>query len=162
MLKLKEFDKADFNRLISWVESEELLIQFAGPIFTFPLTTNQLAIYITDKNRIPFKVIDSETDEVIGHAEIYFSENKTAKLCRILIGDKTKRGHGLGEEIVNQLVEFSFNKLCALKIELNVYDWNTSAIKCYKKVGFEANSSKTRKVIFNNSECTSINMTLKR
>lgn len=76
MIKLEPFTRTDFNRLISWIDSEEFLIQFAGPIFTFPLTTEQLELYITDKNRFPFKVIKPETGVVIGHSEIYNSENK--------------------------------------------------------------------------------------
>jgi len=160
MIKFKQFNATDFGRLISWVDSEKLLIQFAGPIFTFPLTVEQLELYISDENRFPFKVIKSETCEVIGHAEIYHSKNKVAKLCRILIGDKNLRGQGIGEEIVKELVEFAFNELSALSIELNVYDWNTSAIKCYEKVGFVVDQSKTKANQFDNNEWTSINMTL--
>ncbi len=162
MIELKPFDKTDFNQLISWVTSKELLIQFAGPIFTFPLTLEQLEIYVADKNRFPFKVINSKSGVVIGHAEVYYSGNKIAKLCRILIGDKSLRGQGIGEEIVNQLVEYSFNKLGALKVELNVYDWNTSAIKCYKKVGFVINSERNKTTHVENNKWTAINMTLEK
>ena len=160
MIRLELFDEQDFDRLISWIDSEELLIQFAGPIFNFPLTRNQLELYISDQNRFPFKVIDSETDMVIGHSEVYDTENKGAKLCRILVGDKNLRGQGLGEKIVTRLVEFAFNKLCAKQIELNVYDWNISAIKCYEKVGFVIEPFKDQVTQFNNKKWTSINMTL--
>lgn len=160
MIELKQFDSTDFSRLINWVDSEKLLIQFAGPIFTFPLTTNQLVIYITDKSRFPFKVIETKTDEVIGHAEIYLSKNKSAKLCRILIGNKDNRGKRIGQAIVNELVKFSLNTLGATKIELNVFDWNTSAIKCYEKAGFIINKTKNKKAKLNNNEWTVINMIL--
>ncbi len=162
MIKLKQFNRTDFDQLISWIDSEELLIQFAGPIFTFPLTTNQLEIYISDKNRFPFKVIKSETGVVIGHAEIYKSEDRIAKLCRILIGDENRRGQGLGEKIVTQLVEFSFNKLGAEEVELNVYDWNISAINCYQKVGFEIIPLNNKTINFKNNIWTSINMSLNK
>ena len=49
MIKLVQFENTDFDRLISWVYSEEFMIQFAGPIFTFPLTTEQLELYVSDK-----------------------------------------------------------------------------------------------------------------
>jgi len=54
MIKLEQFDETDFDRLISWVDSEEFMLQFAGPIFTFPLTIDQLESYISDKNRFAF------------------------------------------------------------------------------------------------------------
>lgn len=162
MIKLEPFDKADFDRLISWIDSEELMVQFAGPIFKFPLTIDQLELYITNKNRFVFKVIKLDTTEVIGHSEIYYSKNKIAKLCRILLGKKKSRGQGFGKEIVKKLVEISFNKLGALSVELNVYNWNTSAIKCYEKVGFVIDPQKNKRTQFNNYTWTAVHMTLNK
>lgn len=162
MIKLEQFDETDFDRLISWIDSEEFMLQFAGPIFTFPLTTDQLDLYISDKNRFALKVISLETGKVIGHSEVYNSGNKIVKLCRILLGDKNLRGRGIGEEIVKGLVEFSFNKLDALTIELNVYEWNTSAIRCYEKVGFIVNPLISNTTKFKNHEWTSLNMVLNK
>ena len=76
------------------------------------------------------------------------------------MGDKNRRGQGFGEEIVKRLVEFSFEEVDALTIELNVYEWNTSAIKCYEKVGFVVNPAISNITKFKNHEWTSINMTL--
>lgn len=119
-----------------------------------------MELYISDKKRYPFKVISIDTGEKIGHAEVYTSGNRVAKLCRILIGDKKRRGEGIGEVIVKRLVEFSFKKLDALRIELNVCEWNTSAIKCYEKVGFIISPVISNITKFKNHEWTSINMTL--
>jgi len=38
MITLEPFDREDFERLINWVDNEEILVQFGGPIFSFPLT----------------------------------------------------------------------------------------------------------------------------
>lgn len=136
MIRLEPFTQGDFKRLISWIDSEELLIQFAGPIFTYPLTEEQLQSYLEDENRFAFKVIDTNTDHTIGHAEIYHSENNTAKICRVLIGDQSLRGKGFGEKLIRELVSFSIKNLQGAVVELNVFDWNTAAIRCYEKVGF--------------------------
>lgn len=139
MIRLAPFGKADFSRLISWVDSEALLVQFSGPVFTFPLTPEQLEQYISDGNRYAYTVTDVQTNEAIGHAEIYIDANKVAKLCRILIGKPDFRGKGLGQEIVEGLVDLSFGALSAEEVMLNVYDWNIAAIKCYEKAGFVFN-----------------------
>lgn len=162
MVELKQFDNTDFDRLIQWIDSEESLIQFAGPIFKYPLTRKQLEVYIADKNRFAFKVIEINSGEIIGHSEIYDLGNNTSKLCRILLGNKNFRGKGFGQEIVKKLVEFTFKKLGSSQIELNVYDWNISAIKCYEKVGFLANPIKKEVDQLSNNKWTSINMTLKK
>ena len=87
MITIEKFNEKDFERLINWSYNEEILIQFAGPIFTFPLTTEQLKEYIKNQQRLSFKVISN--GNVIGHAEISPSEEKnTVKICRVLIGEK--------------------------------------------------------------------------
>ena len=46
MIELKPFTENDFPIFKSWIHSEEELFQFAGPIFTYPLTDEQLTKYI--------------------------------------------------------------------------------------------------------------------
>lgn len=86
MINLEKFKEADFNRLINWVDSEESMIQFSGPIFDYPITHSQLDIYVNTKNRLVYKVIDADSEEVIGHAELNNIDykNNSAKICRIL------------------------------------------------------------------------------
>lgn len=162
-IKLEPFAEKDFERLINWSYSEEVLIQFAGPIFTFPLTNEQLNNYISNEKITPFKVIDSFDNTVIGHAEISSSEEmNTVKICRVLIGDKTKRGKGYGKKIIKLLLDKAFKELNKQKAELNVFDWNIGAIKCYEKVGFKTNQDKTSTSIVNGENWKAINMTINR
>ena len=58
MIKLEPFTKIDFNRIISWIESEEDLIQFAGPAFIFPLTEDQLYKYLENQNTNAYKIVE--------------------------------------------------------------------------------------------------------
>jgi RimJ/RimL family protein N-acetyltransferase len=135
MVSLQKFDTNFYADLISWVDNEEQLMQFAGPEFTFPLTNEQLAKSLADKNRYPFRVVNNLTNTSIGHCEIYLTD-QSAYFGRILIADKAQRGKGLGQQIVNLLLDFVFLKLNRATVQLNVFDWNVEAIMCYKKVGF--------------------------
>jgi RimJ/RimL family protein N-acetyltransferase len=135
MLRLDKFDRSCYDLLISWVDNAEALMQFAGPAFSFPLTTDQLDNSLSDPKRFAFQVVDQTNDSGIGHAEIYLA-NDSAYLGRILIGDPANRGKGLGQEIVSKLVHFAFTDLKQTKVQLNVFEWNTVAIRCYEKVGF--------------------------
>ncbi|KAA0546683.1 hypothetical protein FZW96_15755 [Bacillus sp. BGMRC 2118] len=65
MLKLLPFENVDYDRLISWIDSPALLLQWAGPIFTFPLNHEQLYHYSSEapSNRRIFKVVNTH-DEV--------------------------------------------------------------------------------------------------
>lgn len=54
MIELKPFTEEDFEVIKSWVGNAEELFQFAGPIFSFPLTDIQLRKYLQmeDKNHL--------------------------------------------------------------------------------------------------------------
>lgn len=141
--------------------SEELLVQVAGPIFTYPLTEMQLFTYLEDNNRYPFKVVDADSGETIGHAEIYRHGENAGKFCRILVGDENHRGKGIGQEIISQLLTYSIDRLKMQEIELNVYDWNTSAIRCYEKVGFKLVPGKYTTIDVQDKTWKSLNMVWK-
>jgi RimJ/RimL family protein N-acetyltransferase len=139
MIRLEKFNKQDYDRLISWAISEEFMIQFSGPLFNYPLTHEELDFYSSAKNRLIFRVVDCESGNVIGHAEINNIDhiNKNARLCRILVGDPECRNKGFGKLIIKELVRIGFSELRLHRLDLGVFDFNSQAIKCYKDCGFE-------------------------
>lgn len=156
MIKLERFAENDFDSLISWISSKEDLIQFAGQRFDFPLSIEQLKQYNSDPTVKAYKVIIENIH--IGHAEINVSDSKVPKFCRILIGNKNYRGKGLGQKIVESLLELCKEEHSSNTVELNVFDWNESAIKCYEKVGFKFNREKSKEVTVNGKIWISVNM----
>jgi RimJ/RimL family protein N-acetyltransferase len=139
MIRLEQFDKSDFDRLINWIDSEESMIQFSGPIFNYPITHEQLDKYVKANNRLVYKAINTETNEIVGHAELnkIDDKNKYARICRILIGDKQNRNKGFGKAIIMELIKIGFHDLQLHRLDLGVFDFNHQAIKCYKDCGFE-------------------------
>jgi len=138
MIKLEKFSEPDFDRFISWIDNERFMYQFAGPAFVFPITHQQLNKYISENNRQIYKVIDTETNKVIGHGEINRIDpaNKSARLCRILIAHKSDRNKGYGSLIIKNLLKIGFSDFGLHRIDLGVFDFNVSAIKCYENCGF--------------------------
>lgn len=65
--------------------------------------------------------------------------NWVRKSCElgIVIGEKNCWNKGYGTDAIKSMVNFAFNKLNLLKIQLNVYEYNFRAIKSYKKSGFK-------------------------
>ena len=160
MISLQTFTTTDIKQLLAWETDEEALMQFAGPSFSFPLTAAQLEQTLADSNRLTYKVIHTNNNTCIGHAEIYFPDVTTALLCRILIGEVNYRGKGLGLEIVNALLAISFSRPGIEEAMLNVFDFNTAAIKCYTKAGFSINEGKTKTRQLKNKTWTALNMGL--
>jgi RimJ/RimL family protein N-acetyltransferase len=160
MIKLEPFKPSDFDLLVSWIDSKELLLQIAGNYFSYPLTPPQLQNYLNDKRSFAFSIVETSANKVIGHSEIILLDNKVCKLDKILIGDKANRGKGVGQKVVNELLAISFENFSAEKAELYVYDWNTGAIKAYERVGFVINHDKQILTEVDGKVWKALNMTI--
>jgi RimJ/RimL family protein N-acetyltransferase len=162
MIQLTLFTEKDFERLIAWIDSKELLVTIAGNYFSYPLTEAQLTTYLNDETSYAFNIADADENKVIGHAEICKSGNAAFKIDKLLIGDRSSRGKGLCQPIMRALVNHAFTQLRASTVELNVFDWNISAIKCYKRTGFIINPDKTSLFDVGDKKWTALNMMIER
>ncbi|WP_324655801.1 GNAT family N-acetyltransferase [Bacillus cereus] len=138
VIKLESFKKSDFKQLINWINSEEFLIQWSGNAFTFPLDEQQLEKYIESANTLAFKMVDEETSDVIGHISLGQIDNinKSARIGKVLVGNTKMRGRSIGKHMMKAVLHIAFDELKLHRVTLGVYDFNTSAISCYEKIGF--------------------------
>lgn len=152
MIKLEPLKKEDFDKILQWNEgkSADFLLQWAGPLYKYPLTKEQIEQYFNNyvcKEKATifvYKIVDMETGQMIGTVELNEnnSVNKTGRVGRFLIGEESARGKGVGRAALNEVVRIGFEELKLNKITLGVFDFNTRAIRCYKSVGFEIESLK--------------------
>jgi len=162
VIRLEPFSEKDFDLLISWVDSKELLLTIAGNVLSYPLTREQLQQYLDDPKSISFTIVDTELNKPIGHAELIPGNDGTVKIDKLLIGDPSGRGKGTGQQVINALLDHSFDKLNVHIVELNVFDWNIAGIKCYEKCGFVANHGKQQQFQVGEETWTAFNMTVNR
>lgn len=160
MITLHPFTIEDASQLISKIKDERMLLQFAGPVYRFPLTEEQLETDLFNENRILFKIAD-QSGQTIGHAQIFLKE-KTFLLGRILIWDEDNRGKGYGKKVMQELLKYGFSHFDKETAELNVYDWNTGAIECYRKVGFAFDSDVKNEAKIDQETWVSLNMKIHR
>jgi RimJ/RimL family protein N-acetyltransferase len=142
MITLRPFSKQDMPSISSWIHSKEELVQYAGPVFEYPLSWEQLEKHLADSCRQVYAAIRPNTTETIGTGEVYWDAEDTPRLCRILVSPG-ERGKGLGKQIVLSLLELAFANVTVKEVSLNVYDFNTSAIKCYEQCGFKISSDQS-------------------
>ncbi|OGO11000.1 MAG: hypothetical protein A2Z66_06315 [Chloroflexi bacterium RBG_13_66_10] len=62
-------------------------------------------------------------------------KNRSAVLG-IVLGEKKLWGNGFGTDAVRLILGFAFRELNLHRVELDVYDYNVRAIRCYEKAGF--------------------------
>ncbi len=85
-----------------------------------------------------FSIVDLATDTVIGRCML-FNLNLVDRnaMLGIVIGVKSYRSQGYGQEAVRLLVDYGFNLLNLNSIMLGTFEFNTRAIRCYEQAGFK-------------------------
>ena len=144
MIGLRYFEPADFKQLMDWIETPELMLQWGGPSFVFPLNKFQLEEYLKEANKknsssFIYSVIDAETEELIGHISLARIDrnNRSARIGRVLVGNPEAKGKGVCSEMMRQVLDFAFDELNLHRVTLGVFDFNKPAIACYEKAGFQ-------------------------
>lgn len=142
-IQLEPFESDDIPRLISWIPSEEFMIQWSGHYFLYPITREQVEAYLksvekSPPNRAIFRAREMDHGQIIGHIELNNIDwrNNGAAMSKVLIGSKEMRGCGAGHQMVSRLLEYAFGELHLHRVELRVFDDNPSAIRCYEQNGF--------------------------
>jgi RimJ/RimL family protein N-acetyltransferase len=136
-LDLVPFTRDHFDDLIRWSPTPEFLLQWAGPSFQHPLDREQLESLLATSP--PARLYTPTLDgRPIGHAELgrVHPEAGHASVMRVLIGDPTDRGHGIGREIVRRLAAIAFDEMGLAKLYLHVLRGNEPAVRCYRGLGF--------------------------
>ncbi|WP_188734413.1 GNAT family N-acetyltransferase [Oceanobacillus neutriphilus] len=143
MIRLEHFNRQDFDLLISWIDSPEFLMQWAGPHFSYPLDVTQLNQYIKGANEenskvLIYKVVLDKTNETIGHISLNNIDlkNRSARIGKVLLGNQNIRGKGIGQKMVTEVLKVAFDHLSLHRVGLGVFTFNESAIKSYEKAGF--------------------------
>ena len=141
-VRLEPFTAADFDQLISWINTPQLMQEWAGGLFRFPLNYNNLHWYIEETNEpkkstaFVFKVLLDSTGESIGHASIgnISFTNESGRITRIFVATE-HQGKGYCKHIIRELLKYGFEVLDLHRLELGVYTHKTAAINCYKSAG---------------------------
>ncbi|TCP23729.1 RimJ/RimL family protein N-acetyltransferase [Scopulibacillus darangshiensis] len=144
MIELKYFVQSDFKQLINWIDSPEFILQWGGPGFDYPLNEGQLNKYMENANHnnadaFVYKVVLKETGDVVGHISLckIDRKNKSARIGKVLVGDKNVRGQGIGQLMIEEVLRIAFETLNLHRVSLGVFDFNEPAIACYEKAGFK-------------------------
>lgn len=167
MIGLEPFERSDFQQLINWIDSEELLIKWSGSLFSFPLTIKNMEWYIKNTN-VPnksdafiYKAIDSDKGEVVGHISLggVSWKNRSCRITRVLVGTASQQ-KGFCQQITKAALKIGFEELGMHRIGLGVYENNKAALNCYLKSGFNIEGVSRDILWFNNEFLSMVEMAI--
>lgn len=93
-------------------------------------------LLLSDPARHTFAILyDSVHIGNVGFKDININEHRAE--CFIEIGERNLRGRGIGQQAMALLLIFGIKELGLKTVELEVLEFNVSAIKIYQKLGFQ-------------------------
>ncbi len=140
-LYLSKIKKEDFEKIYDWFKDADFL-KFYDYVPPVPLEKDEIDKifngYEKSEEAEVFAIRLLNGNDIIGIAgyDDIVHENKVATLF-IGIGNKNIRGKGYGKEALKILLDYGFSDRDFHRIQLNVLEFNHSAIALYEKAGFK-------------------------
>ncbi len=139
-IRLGPLKKEYIPHYVKWF-NDPSMVQYLGMIRPMTLE-NEEQWYenaIKNQNAVHFSIllIDEDKKHLIGNCSVRIDWRNKLGHLGITIGEKEYWGKGYGTGAIQLLLNYCFQTLNMHKVELQVYDFNTRAIKSYKKLEFK-------------------------
>lgn len=139
MVRLRPFKRQDIRVMLPWVADERVFAMWCSGAFAYPLTKEQMEAHMARLEACAEEWMMTALDEqgrMIGCFSVKKAdyERNCAHLGMIVVDD-TRRGQGLGCQMVEKAVEYGFAVLGVDRVTLGVFTCNPRAHACYCKAG---------------------------
>jgi RimJ/RimL family protein N-acetyltransferase len=135
---LSPLNPEDVEKFVFWLNDMEVAQYLTVVYHIISLDVERETLEKFCRQGDHFAIVDSETDVLIGGCGLLNLDhiNRISEVG-IFIGEKSYWNKGYGEEALRLLLDYGFNILNLKNIMVNVYAFNTRAIRCYRKIGFK-------------------------
>jgi predicted GNAT family N-acyltransferase len=132
-LKFKNAVESDLEMICKLPENKEVLF-YMYPKGRFPLNKTQMIELFHKRFEHTVFYIN---DEIVGYANIYFTQNEVEPHIGNVILHKDYRGKGYGKFMVQTMIGKAFKLSLNHKIKIGVFETNPNVYKLYKNFGFK-------------------------
>ncbi len=166
MISLTPFSSAHIDILLAWFSTEADLVQWAGPTFEFPLDRRQLAAMLAESEgdcpaRLAWMAV-AEDGRIVGHVQLLCDRrNGVGRVVRVAVAP-AERGRGYGFHMLRRVIDAAFADPDMERVELNVYSFNTPALRTYEKLGFVREGTRRSSVRVGSERWDTVMMALLR
>ncbi|ODV56165.1 GNAT family N-acetyltransferase [Lysinibacillus fusiformis] len=138
-ITLQQMAPADLESFVA-IESETKTLLLANDEIPFPQTMEDHSTFFRSisgkKDEFFFGIYEKATQQLIGSCGV-FAVNWQNSTCSVGISiGQQWQGKGFGTDAMKTLIEFIFQYMAIQKIKLQVFSFNTAAIRSYEKCGF--------------------------
>jgi RimJ/RimL family protein N-acetyltransferase len=141
-IMLREYRRDDLPWIRQWV-NDPAIVGYLSDIFLYPHAMESTEAYLdailegnTDSRG--FVIADLDSEAYIGQVNLDSIDwkNRVGRIG-IVIGSIEHMGYGYGTEAMKLLIAFAFHEMNLNRLELEVYDFNERAYRCYLTCGFK-------------------------
>ena len=157
--------KSDYEYVEKWVNGERIHALWSANLLPYPLSNEALDAFL-----------ERDAEEWGGCAYVATEEDGTpsgffcysvntsdnAGFLKFIILDPELRGRGYGGKMIRLALKYAFEITGAERVQLNVFQVNEAAMRCYEKAGFSADSVTAEAFSYRDEKWSRIHMTAMR
>lgn len=136
-------ENKDYEYLEKWIDSERTHALWCANLIPYPLSRQSLHDFL-EKNALEWTdsayAATDDNGEMIGFFCYSVNIADNTGFLKFVVVDDQRRGAGWGAQMLQLALQYAFHITKVGLVQLNVFDENTAAKRCYKKVGFATES----------------------
>jgi len=140
MLRLRPYKRSDAAYIMQWVPDEQANVAWCFNQLDWPLDQAAFDRYQARIEEEPNSWIMTALDEAgtpVGCLSMKRANYEEGRVhLAAIIVDSSRRGQGLGTELLHLACRYAFDLLGLTRVTLNVFEHNIGARVCYRKAGF--------------------------
>ena len=143
-MKLRPYKPADAQTILSWVRDEETFRKWVTDRYPhYPITAAEMnEKYLEHNGDCPepdnfYPMTAWDETGLLGHMILRFTDaQKETIRFGFVIVDDSRRGEGIGKQMLQMAIRYAADFLKAKRITIGVLDNNPGALRCYLGAGF--------------------------
>lgn len=153
-MKLRVYNAlTDFEFLHNWINDERTHALWSANRIPYPMISKTLQ-EVLEKDAQEWGgcayVATEEDGQPFGFFVLSVNTSNNSGFLKFVIVDKEIRGKGYGTQMIELALKYAFEVVGVSFVQLNVFDVNDKAKKCYSNAGFVADSITENAFTFKN------------
>lgn len=132
-------ESKDFEYLSKWINNDKVHAFWCANLLPYPLTKEGFRNFLV-KNSTDWTdsayVATEDNGQAVGFFCYSINTEDNLGFLKFIVVDNTKRGKGYGKEMLRLALLYAFHITGAEAVQVNVFDENSSAKHCYRRLGF--------------------------
>ena len=129
----------DYEYIETWVTDERVHALWCANLIPYPVTSKKLQDVLDkdahDRDGCAY-VVTEDDGKLIGFFVLAVNVSNNSGFLKFVIINNELRGKGYGTQMIKLLLRYAFDIAGVSSVQLNVFDANNNAKKCYQKAGF--------------------------